>query len=404
MIIIFRHQAHKSESPASLGLLDLMAQSRVSFQASDPHWRDKVQEALFRPFKQKSLHTDNRFVMAPMTRRRSPNGVPGDDVAQYYKRRAEGGVGFIITEGTTIDRAAASSDAAIPNFHAQDSLGGWKHIVDEVHRAGAKIAPQLWHQGLLRKANTGPHPDAKTEGPSANGGESNAMSDADIADTIEAFARAALAAKEIGFDAVELHGAHGYLIDQFLWSQSNDRGDTFGGDLSKRTRFGAEIVKAVRARVGDDFPVIFRFSQWKLNDYTAKLAHTPKELEAMLAPLTLAGVDIFHASSRRYWEPEFDGSTLNLAGWTKKVTGQATITVGSVGLAGADVTDSFRGETSTSSGEANILDLNARLDREEFDLVAVGRALITDPDWVRKVHDKRFDALQSYDPASLAVL
>ncbi len=293
---------------------------------------------LFEPFACKSLKLANRIVMAPMTRSKSPSGIPGADVAAYYRRRAEGGVGLIVTEGTIVDRPGACASTDIPNFHAPDSVAGWRNVVKDVHAAGGKIAPQLWHQGMVRKPGTGPNPDAKSDGPSGLSGTGKPvgepMSDADIADTIDAFARGAELSKEIGFDCVEFHGAHGYLLDQFFWEGSNVRTDAFGGDLLRRTRFAAEIVKAARKRVGPDYVIILRFSQWKQQDYAAKLALTPKELEAFLEPLTDAGVDIYHCSTRRFWEPEFAGSDLNLAGWTKKISGKPTITVGSVGLEG----------------------------------------------------------------------
>lgn len=360
---------------------------------------------LFRPFQHKSLSLPNRVVMAPMTRSKSPDGTPGEDVATYYRRRAEGGVGLIITEGTTVDRAGASNDPNIPNFYAPKSLEGWRRVVKEVHAAGAKIAPQIWHQGMVRKPGTGPRPDGKSDGPSGLSGSgkqvAEPMTDEDIADTIEAFAKAAAAAKDIGFDAVELHGAHGYLVDQFFWEQSNRRDDAYGGDLVKRTRFAADIIKAIRQRVGPDFVIIHRFSQWKQQDYGARLAQTPDELAAFLQPLVDAGADIFHCSTRRFWEPEFDGSDLNLAGWTKKLTGKPTITVGSVGLKGGDFIQSYKGE-SAEVGELG--ELEARLARDEFDLVAVGRALITDAAWAAKVRDKRFTELEPFSPKAMATL
>lgn len=360
---------------------------------------------LFQPFKHKSLSLPNRVVMAPMTRSKSPDGTPGEDVATYYRRRAEGGVGLIITEGTTVDRAGASNDPNIPNFYAPKSLDGWRRVVKEVHAAGAKIAPQIWHQGMVRKPGTGPRPDGKSDGPSGLSGSgkqvAEPMTDEDIADTIEAFAKAAAAAKEIGFDAVELHGAHGYLVDQFFWEQSNRRDDAYGGDLVKRTRFAADIIKAIRQRVGPDFVIIHRFSQWKQQDYGAKLAHTPDELAAFLQPLVDAGADIFHCSTRRFWESEFQDSDLNLAGWTKKLTGKPTITVGSVGLKGGDFIQSYKGE---SAEVGDLGELEARLARDEFDLVAVGRALITDPHWATKVRDKRFAELAPFSPKAMATL
>jgi len=361
---------------------------------------------LFRPFVCKSLSLPNRLVMAPMTRSKSPGSVPGADVAAYYRRRAEGGVGLIVTEGTTVDRPAASNDTNVPDFHSPVSLAGWRRVVEEVHAAGGRIAPQLWHQGMMRKPGTGRHPDAASDGPSglASSGKQvgEPMSEADIADTIEAFARAAAAAQGIGFDAVEIHGAHGYLIDQFFWEGSNRRADSWGGDFVQRTRFASEIVRAIRARVGEAYPIILRFSQWKQQDFTARLAQTPDELARFLEPLAEAGTDIFHCSTRRFWEPEFEGSGLNLAGWTKKLTGKPAITVGSVGLKGADFVQTFRTRESSDVGELG--ELEARLERGEFDLVAVGRALLADARWAAKVRDGRFAELAPFSASALATL
>ncbi|MCC5981686.1 MAG: NADH:flavin oxidoreductase [Oceanicaulis sp.] len=359
---------------------------------------------LFQPFQLGSLALANRIVMAPMTRSFSPGGVPGEDVAAYYRRRAENAVGLIITEGTTIDRPGASFDPAVPNFHAPESLAGWKKVVDAVHAAGGKIAPQLWHVGLARRPGTGPHPDAPSDSPSGvlHTGKQigEPMSEADIADTIHAFAKAARASVEIGFDAIELHGAHGYLIDQFFWDGLNKRSDRFGGDLVGRTSFGREIVKAVRAEMPADMPLILRYSQWKQQDYTARLAETPQALEAFLTPLAEAGVDIFHASTRRFWIPEFEGSDLNLAGWTKKLTGKPVITVGSVGL-NSDFLGAFMGEGSPA---ASIDGLIKRFEAGEFDLVAVGRALLSDPEWAAKVRDGRFGDLNDFSAEALKEL
>lgn len=360
--------------------------------------------ALFQPFKLGSLSLANRIVMAPMTRSFSPGGVPGEDVAAYYRRRAENAVGLIITEGTTVDRPGASFDANVPNFHAPESLAGWKKVVDAVHAAGGKIAPQLWHVGLARRPGSGPHPDAPSDSPSGilpNGktiGEP--MSEEDIADTVHAFARAAKAAVETGFDAIELHGAHGYLIDQFFWDGLNKRTDRFGGDLKGRLTFGEEIVRAVRAEMPAAMPLILRYSQWKQQDYTARLAETPQELETFLTPLAGAGVDMFHASTRRFWIPEFEGSDLNLAGWTKKLTGKPVITVGSVGL-NSDFLGAFMGEGSPAASLDGLL---KRFENGEFDLVAVGRALLSDPQWAAKVRDGRFDELADFSAEALKEL
>jgi len=360
--------------------------------------------ALFRPFTLGSLSLKNRIVMAPMTRSQSPGGVPTDKVTAYYRRRAENDVGLIITEGTTVDRPGASFDANIPNFHTEDALAGWKKVVDEVHAAGGKIAPQLWHVGLARKPGTGPNPEAASDSPSGiiGGGKKvgEPMTQADIDDTIRAFADAAENAAKIGFDAIELHGAHGYLLDQFFWEGMNHRDDAYGGSLEARTELVQEIIRQVRARIPADLPLIVRFSQWKQQDYNAKLAETPQQLEAFLTPLSEAGVDIFHASTRRFWLSEFEGSDLNLAGWTKKLSGKPAITVGSVGL-NSDFIGAFLGEASEASGIDKLIE---RLERDEFDLVGVGRAVLSDYAWARKVKEGRFDALEDFNAEALKEL
>lgn len=362
-------------------------------------------DSLFRPFSLKSLNLKNRIVMAPMTRSFSPNGVPTADVAKYYQKRAEGEVGLILSEGTVIERESSSNDANIPHFHGQNALNGWKNVIDGVHQAGSKMAPQIWHMGVMDPHPSGWLPSSPFEGPSGMGrpGFVNgiSMSDSDIADTIAAFGRAAADAKKLGFDSVELHGAHGYLIDQFFWEETNKRNDIWGGKtLAERSRFAVEVTKEVRRQVGDDFALILRLSQFKPTLYTNKLAKSPQEIEAWLNPLAEAGIDIFHCSQRRFWEAEFEGSDLNFAGWVKKVTGSATITVGSVGLTG-EFLAAFAGESSQPSSLDELL---RRMDRGDFDLVAVGRPLLSDPNWVKKIREHRTDELKGFSKEALAEL
>lgn len=362
-------------------------------------------DLLFRPFDFGPLHLENRLVMAPMTRGFSPNGVPGDDVAEYYRKRAAGGTGLIITEGTTVDHHVATSDRNFPRFHGEDSLAGWKNVVDTVHAAGGKIMPQLWHVGMMRNAKKSDDPDTPSAGPSGMNVPGKVvgpgMTESDIQDVISAFGKGAADAKATGFDGIEIHGAHGYLIDQFFWDGTNIRDDKWGGSLDKRVQFGVEVVKACRAAVGPDFPVLIRVSQWKQQDFTQKLTQNPAELEQFLGPLSDAGVDIFHASTRRFWEPEFEGSNLNYAGWTKKITGKPTITVGSVGLSGGDFIGAFQGQGSEAAGLDELLE---RMANDEFDLVAVGRALLANPDWANLVRDGRDGDIRDYAKESLAAL
>ncbi|MFG6117856.1 NADH:flavin oxidoreductase [Thalassobacillus sp. B23F22_16] len=356
---------------------------------------------LFEPFTSDKLNLPNRTVMAPMTRGFSPGNVPNEEVAAYYRRRAENEVGLIITEGTGIDHPASVSGASIPVFHGEKALNGWANVVKEVHEAGGKIAPQLWHVGMTRSKGDLPNEESQPVGPSGlslDGEKVNEpLSTEKVEALVDSYAKAAADAKRLGFDAIEIHGAHGYLIDQFFWENTNKRTDRYGGDFVQRTQFAVEIVEACRREVGEDFPIIFRFSQWKMNDFQAKLVHTAVELERFLQPLVEAGVDIFHCSTRRFWEPEFEDSDLNLAGWTKKLSSKPVISVGSVGLDGV-FTDFSGAETTKLDG------LMDKLDRDEFDLIAIGRSLLMDPEWVKKIHEGRADDLLAFNKEALQKL
>lgn len=369
-----------------------------------------MKSTLFEPIQLGTLKLRNRVAMAPMTRSFSPGNVPNDGNVAYYERRAKHDVGLIITEGTCVGHEGASGYRNVPFFYGEAALAGWKRVVDAVHAQGGAIVPQLWHVGGVRQAKNMPNPDVPAYSPSGyftpkreNG---VAMTQQDIDKVIDAFASSAEAAQALGFDGVEVHGAHGYLVDQFFWEGTNKRTDHYGGDMLDRTRFAGELIAAIRQRVGADFPIILRWSQWKLQNYHAKLADSPQLLERFLTPLVDAGVDIFHCSTRRYWEPEFEGSSLNLAGWTKKVTGKPTITVGSVGLNASFVDEEKRGMVDAAEVNAGSMldDLQARLANEEFDLVAVGRALLQDPEWVIKVRNGRFSELEDYSKDVLTTL
>lgn len=363
------------------------------------------QNPLFQPFQLKSLNLRNRIVMAPMTRSFSPNGIPGADVAEYYRKRAAAEVGLILSEGTVIERVASSNDPNIPHFYGKAALAGWQQVISDVHQAGGQMGPQIWHMGVINKHQSGWLPASPFEGPSGllkpDVVKGQTMTESDIADTIAAYGQAAADAKRLGFDCVEIHGAHSYLIDQFFYDGTNLRTDQYGGKtLAERNRFAVEVVQEVRRQVGDDFTVILRLSQWKTQDYTYKLAKTPQEMEAWLQPLADAGVDIFHCSQRRFWDAEFDDSDLNFAGWAKKLTGKATITVGSIGLNG-EFLAAFRGESSQPSSLDELL---RRFDRGDFDLAAVGRPLLADPQWVQKIHENRTGELKGFSKEALAEL
>ncbi|MEZ5709780.1 MAG: NADH:flavin oxidoreductase [Blastomonas sp.] len=377
---------------------------------------------LFKPFALRSLRLANRIVMAPMTRGFSPDGVPGDDVAAYYARRAD--TGLIITEGVGVDHPAALGGSGVdgdnaPHMYGEAALLGWRRVVEVVHAAGGVIMPQLWHQGVMREKGTGPNPDVESMRPSGIWGPldktamvspqymeavaakpGRPMTENEVADVIHGYARSARLAMSAGFDGIAIHGAHGYMVDNFLWEGTNDRRDRWGGNRTRRAAFAAEMVRAIRQEIGPDPVINFRFSQWKQQDVRARLAENPQQLEEVLGPISDAGVDIFDGSQRYFDRPEFEGSPLNLAGWARKVTGKAAQTVGGVGL-NSGVYDSKKTGGSGAAIE-NVHKVAERLDRGEFDLVGVGRAIMHDPHWTRRI--RQGEELLPFDEDSRLVL
>jgi len=373
--------------------------------------------SLFQPLTLRSMTLANRFVMSPMTREHSPGGVPGADVADYYARRAAGGTGLIITEGVGIDHPYAVDTDRIPRMHGTDALAGWRAVTDAVRAAGGRIVPQLWHQGVLYGASPIARLDHPGQRPSGLWGTpgltsypdayvqralpaTTPMTDEDIADVIAAYARSARHAADAGFDGIALHGAHGYLIDSFFWSDTNRRTDRYGGDARARAQFGVEVVRAIRQAIGELLPILFRFSQHKQQDYNACFADTPDELGIMLGLLADAGVDLFDASSRRFNRPAFEGSDRTLAGWARHLTGKPSMAVGGIGMNNW-LQDTLKGRTATQSTN-NLPEVLELFERGMFDLVGVGRALLNDAGWTGRV--QRGESVLAYDAASLATL
>jgi 2,4-dienoyl-CoA reductase-like NADH-dependent reductase (Old Yellow Enzyme family) len=344
-------------------------------------------DTLLEPATLAGLPLANRFVMAPMTRFRSPGGVPTAEVAAYYRRRAEQGIGLIVTEGVLVGHVSAGHETTVPRMTAGAAEAGWRHVVDEVHAAGGKIAAQLWHVGSLREPVDGvaawTPSGIREPGRPAN----HAMRQADIDTLLEEYAGSARVAARAGFDAIEVHAAHGYLLDEFLWPFTNRRADAYGGSPARRAAFPAAVVRAVREQFPTDRPVVVRFSQFKERSFDARIAETPAELGQILGAFADAGASALHASQRRFWQPAFAGSPLNLAGWAKHLTGLPAITVGSIGV----TRDFLR-----PGGPASVSGLAWRIAAGEFDLAALGRILLGNPAWVSHAAAGRLDAISDY--------
>ena len=357
---------------------------------------------LFEPYKLKNLNLRNRVVMAPMTRNQSPGGIPTSEVVAYYSRRAKAEVGLIITEGIEVSHEASSAYPNVPRLDTKEAREGWKRVVNGIKENGGSVIAQLWHCGGFRKLGMQPNPEVP--GHTASGlvkpGKKVAheMTLEDIKQTINAYASDAKYCEEIGFDGVEIHGAHGYLIDNFFWEGTNIRDDSYGGSIEKRSQFVSEIIQAVRSNISREFIVGLRFSQWKQHDFEAKLAHTTDDLKKVLLSPVESGLDYLHSSMRRFWESEFEGSEENLAYWTKKISNIPTIGVGSVGL------DSDFIDMTAPSKPANIDKAIDDISKEKYDLLAVGRALLSDHEWVLKMKEGRLKDVIPYSKEALLKL
>lgn len=362
-------------------------------------------DLLFEPFALGATTLRNRLAMAPMTRKRSPDGIPTAEVADYYRRRGDGGIGLIFSEGTFIDHPSAQAHEGkayqnIPHFFGAEALKGWEKVTAAVQASGARFIPQLWHVGEVRRLGMPSDPSVPGYGPreiAENGAVAvKAMNAGDIEEIVASYARGARTAREMGCDGVALHGAHGYLMDQFFWPESNNRKDDFGGTMERRSRLARLVVAAIRDAVGPEFPIVFRFSQWKMTDYDARIAETPEELAILLRGLAAAGVDLFDVSTRRFWEPAFDGDPRSLAAWTRALSGKPVMAVGSIGLDQPHHSKFFRDKAQIDAKVTDLDQLLAAMARGDFDLAAVGRAILADPQWAEKVRSGRMAEIRAF--------
>lgn len=372
---------------------------------------------MFSPIEIAGLELPNRVVMAPMTRSFcGDSGVPDEAVAKYYAARAAGGCGLIITEGTVVNMTDARGYGGVPSICNDAQQAGWRRVTDAVHQAGGKIAIQLWHTGRLGHSRTmrGAQPIAPSAVAAAgmfrDFGDSEtliteipyerpqAMSLEQIERVCGEFAAAAGRAKAAGFDAVELHGANGYLIHAFLHTETNQRVDEFGGDVAGRSQFAVRVIRAVKAAIGE-LPLCIRLSQFAVNDYQWITWVDQAPLQECLLLLKAAGLDLVHSSSYRLEAPAFDDGE-SFASALKRLSGLPTI--GSGGVTYSNTTgESFAGEVAEL---ADPLAAEQALTQGECDMVAVGRAMIANPDWASKVGAGKWRELLPFHAGMLGSL
>lgn len=336
------------------------------------------------------LPLNNRLVVAPMSRvSGTEEGVPTQRMVSYYGSFAEGGFGLIITEGIYTDEDFSRSYAYQPGLSTSEQVAGWQDVVDAVHEAGGFIFAQLMHGGALSQLleNTiGPSAiKPKGEKMPEYGGSGEypvptEMMESDLQQTLAGFATAATNAQDAGFDGVEIHGANGYLLDQFITDYTNQRDDQYGGSTSERTRFPCEVVRAVKEVVGEGFPVGIRLSQGKVNDHGYRWPGGREDAEAIFAAVAEAGVDYLHiASEGRDWREsaKIDDET-TITQLAKRVTGLPVITNGGMH-------DPELAETVLREGHG--------------DLVALARGAMANPDWPHRLRDGR--DFNDFDPSMI---
>ncbi|MDM0072222.1 alkene reductase [Variovorax sp. J31P207] len=338
--------------------------------------------SLFDPVQAGDLALDNRIVMAPLTRNRAPNAVPRDITATYYAQRAS--AGLLITEATAISQQGQGY-ADVPGLYGTDQLDAWKHVTDAVHAEGGKIVVQLWHVG--RVSHTELQPDngqpvapsaitAKTKTVLIKDGvptfvetsEPRALDAAELPGIVHAYAAAARNAVETaGFDGVEIHGANGYLLDQFLKTGSNKRSDDYGGSIPNRARLLLEATRAVVDAVGGGRTGIRLSPVTPANDvHDADPQPLFDYVVRQLAPLGLAYIHVIEGATggpRELDDRPFDYEALKAA----------------YRAAGG------KGAWMVNNGYDKPLAEEAL--KEGDDLVAFGRPFISNPDLVRRLRE-----------------
>ena len=326
-----------------------------------------------------STEVANRVALAPMTRiSATEEGHVTDRMVSYYERYARGGFGLLVTEGIYPDTAYSQGYLHQPGIATQAQAQSWVPVVEAVHEAGAKIFAQLMHAGAQSQGNRfvdstiGPSAVApkgeqlafyRGEGPYSVPSE---ITREQMAQVREGFVAAARRAQQAGFDGVEIHGANGYLLDQFLTDYLNQRTDDYGGSAANRVRYAAEIARAVREAVGPAFTVGMRISQAKVSDNDHRWAGGAEEAETIFATLGATGIDFLHTTEYRAYAPAFEEGGESLAALAKRHSGLTVI-------ANGQLDDPETAATLLGGGAA--------------DVVALGKGALANRNWPNRVRN-----------------
>ncbi|PEL07660.1 alkene reductase [Bacillus sp. AFS017336] len=336
---------------------------------------------LFESVKIGAWNLQSRTAMAPLTRcfADDETGVVGDDVVEYYRKRAADGVGLIISEGTVIS-PRGKGYPGVPGIYSKEQINAWKKVTDAVHKEGGTMISQIWHVGRLSHHElAGNMPPQAPSAIRAEGLVSRyrkpydipeAMTLEDIKEVINQYAQAAKNAIEAGFDGVEIHAAHGYLIDQFNSDITNNRTDLYGGDLPQRLTFMKEVIKAVIEAIGTERTMI-RFSAHKA-DIPGYMWEDPEyAIRTFIEAFKEVGATLLHPSIMQFDRVLADGKTMHQL--VRKYWDGAIVGVGTI--------DPEMAEKAIEEGT--------------IDVVAFGRPLISNPDLLHRL--KNGEEIEEYD-------
>ena len=331
---------------------------------------------LFSPGKIGTVELANRAIVSPMTRTSATDdGLATDAMVDYYTEFARGGWGLVMTEATYIDLNYSQGYSNQPGMATDVQQEAWRKVLDAVHGEGVPFFMQLFHAGAVNQGNNWAEgsvaPSAVQplgeEIPRYNGNgpfQTPREITRDEMDQVAAdFATAAKRAIELGFDGVEVHGANGYLMDQFLTTYTNQRSDEYGGDIENRVRFHIDVMSAVRAAVDPAVPVGVRISQTKVNDLKYSWPGGDDDAQLVFGALAKTGIDFIDCSAHLGCAPVF-GTDRSLAGLAKRHSGLTQI-------ANGKLHDPAEAERAVTQGEG--------------DFVAIAKGALADPAWPNKI-------------------
>jgi 2,4-dienoyl-CoA reductase-like NADH-dependent reductase (Old Yellow Enzyme family) len=346
-------------------------------------------DILFSPLTLKSIKLKNRIGVAPMTRMSSPaDSIPRQDVLEFLVRRAKNGASIVYTEAIVTDYESAQGYPKQSRLITQRQMDAWKPVVKAIQKEGAVAIMQMFHCGRMawpeiNPANRviAPSPiTPKQDNPLTNSPYpvADEMSKFDIEHVILGFVETAKGAVEAGFDGIEIHGAHGYLINNFLSSYSNQRTDEYGGSVENRYRFAHEIIDALRKVVSEDRLLTFRISNWGVADMDVSLFDSKSEWQQIIKMLSKEPIDAISVSTYDYSANVF-GTNQNMAQITREVTDLPIMICGKI--------------FDRPSAEHSLKDA---------DIVLSAKSLLLNPNWVEDIRAGKSLPLYKSEEANIA--